>query len=57
MARKYEPAPCHPDRPLYAKDLCAPCYNRSNYRSRNSYALSDKHDGLVRVPVKGWGCL
>lgn len=36
MARRPNgvPAPCHPDRPLYAKGLCLSCYNQVSHQRR-----------------------
>lgn len=52
--RDYEnrKALCHPKRKHEAKGMCAPCYR--NYRNARQ---NDVMANLVRVNVKGWGCL
>lgn len=47
-------AQCHPNRKHYAKGMCQDCYD-----GRRSAAQPKKADqpGLVRIHVKGWGCV
>lgn len=44
-----KPAPCHPDRPLHAKGLCAPCYQVQYRRGRKQ---SQPCDRVAALPVR-----
>jgi len=50
---KNRKATCHPDRRHQAKGLCKLCYQRVRNGSQSKRAKY--HEGLVRVPVPGWG--
>jgi hypothetical protein len=59
-------AECHPDRPHHGSGKCKRCYDREWLRQRRvnpqkpvqkkaRYTLWPQE--IVRVPVRGWGCL
>jgi hypothetical protein len=62
--RERRMAVCHPDRPNHANGECKRCYQREWFR-KYGYTPKPKKpqpvgvwpQDVVRVPVKGWGCL
>jgi hypothetical protein len=44
---------------VHARGVCQGHYNRFYHARRNGYRVivSNRHEGLVRTDVKGWGCL
>lgn len=40
--------------PVHARDRCQGCYNREYHKQRHEYR-GPNYEGVVRVPVSGWG--
>jgi hypothetical protein len=62
--RQARPADCHPDRPNHGNGQCKRCYQREWFRKygytpkpRKPQPVGVWPQDVVRVPVKGWGCL
>jgi hypothetical protein len=56
------PAECHQDRKHFARGLCKGCYvnllkRMGRVGGKHSQGRTVWPQAVVRVPVKGWGCL